>query len=217
MEGSIPYVYDDGDGTWPKRRITSYNTEGHPTIGVGHLITKNQRERFRKYLGTGRDMPDSEILALLRYDVDRFERTIRPKIKVPITQSMWDALILQAFNTGANTRAIKTSVARINAKDWKGAQAALASGYTTSKGKRLQALVKRRAEEASIFLSDGIPEFAKKAIKRSKAAIRRGRRKHLRKLSKYRRRQIILGAGAVVFASIFVFALRARLAQSKGR
>ena len=208
MEGSISYVYDDGDGTWPKRRITSYNTKGYPTIGVGHLITKDQRERFRKYLGTGRDMPESEILALLRYDVNRFESKLRPKIRVPITQSMWDALILQSFNTGTNTRAIRTAIERINAKDWKGAQAALAAGAKTSKGKVLKALVERRAEEAAMFLRDGMPGFAKKAYYR-------GQGRYQNQLARYRKRQLILGIGAATFASIAVIALFARSRMGK--
>jgi GH24 family phage-related lysozyme (muramidase) len=202
-EGSIPYVYDDGDGTWPKRRITSYTTKGYPTIGVGHLITKDQQERFRKYLGTGQNMPDDEILALLRYDVNRFEATLRPKIQVPITQSMWDALILQSFNTGANTHAIQTAIERINAKDWKGAQAALASGAKTSKGKVLQALVERRAEEAAMFLRDGMPGMVEKVYYA-------GQKRYQKQIMRHKKRQLLLGVGAAVFASITVFALFAR-------
>lgn len=202
-------MYDDGDGTWPKRRITSYATKGYPTIGVGHLITAGERDRFRKYLNN-QEMPEKEILALLRYDIGRFERAIRPKIKTEITQSMWDALILQAFNTGANTRAIRTAVDRINAKDWRGAQAAIASGAKTSKGKVKEALVRRRAEESSLFLQDGLPEFAQRALNRSRSALSRGQKRYFRKMSRYRKRQLILGIGAASFASIMVLALIAR-------
>lgn len=203
MEGSIPYVYDDGDKTWPKRRIKSYETKGYPTIGVGHLITKDQRERFRKYLGTGQDMPESEILALLRYDVGRFESKLRPQIRQPITQSMWDALVLQSFNTGTSTRAIRTAIERINAKDWKGAQAALAAGAKTSKGKVLSGLVRRRAEEAAMFLRDGLPKSAEKVYYR-------GQKRYYRQMTRYKKIQLISGVGSAVFASIALLALIAR-------
>ena len=94
LEGSIPYVYDDGDGTWPKKRISSFSTIGYPSIGVGHRIYPNEQERFRPYLAGGRDMPDSEIESLLRDDVEkRAAASLRAKISAPITQSRWDAIV----------------------------------------------------------------------------------------------------------------------------
>lgn len=158
LEGSIPYVYDDGDGTWPKKRISSFSTIGYPSIGVGHRIYPNEQERFRPYLAGGRDMPDSEIESLLRDDVEkRAAASLRAKISAPITQSMWDAIVTQAFNTGPNTSTLSKVIALVNSGDWMGARDALANGSVTSKGKVLDALVKRRAYEASLFMDDGIP------------------------------------------------------------
>lgn len=202
LEGAIPYVYDDGDGTWPKRRITSYQTKGHPTIGVGHLIRSSEQARFRRYLGR-ENMPEGEMLALLRNDVQKHSRPLRPKIKTKITQAMWDALVLQSFNTGPNTRALRTAITRINAEDWRGAQAALASGAKTSKGKTLSALVSRRAEEAQLFLQQGIPG----AIRQLTKAGSRSFRIHQRRVKRFRKKQLILGAGAALLASIAVIAL----------
>lgn len=158
-EGSIPYVYDDGDGTWPKRRIKSYATKGYPTIGVGHRIYPDEQEKFRKYLGTGVDMPESEIMELLSRDIDKRIATPdwKARILVPVTQSMYDALVHQAFNTGPNAKSVRTAIAAINRKDWSAAQQALANGPVTSKGKRHAGLVKRRAFEASYFMADGEP------------------------------------------------------------
>ena len=158
-EVAIPYVYDDGDGTWPKRRITSYNTKGYPTIGVGHRIYPDEQETFRKYLGTGKDMPESEIMALLDRDINKRIATPdwKARVLVPITQSMYDALVHMAFNTGPNATSVRTAIAAINRKDWLAAQQAIANGPVTSKGKRKEALVKRRAFEASYFMEDGEP------------------------------------------------------------
>ncbi len=158
LEGSIPYVYDDGDGTWPKKRISSFSTIGYPTIGVGHRIYPNEQERFRPYLAGGRDLSDSEIESLLRDDVEkRAAAPLRAKITAPLTQSMWDAIVTQAFNTGPNTSTLSKVIALVNSGDWTGAQTALANAPVTSKGKVLDALVKRRAYEASLFMDDGIP------------------------------------------------------------
>lgn len=158
-EGAIPYVYDDGDGTWPKRRISSFNTKGYPTIGVGHLIYPNEQARFKEFLAGGRDMTESEMMDLLEGDINKriASESWKAQIKVPITQSMYDALVHQAFNTGPNAGSIKKAIAAINEEKWLEAQAALAAGAVTSKGKRLEGLVKRRAFEASFFMEDGEP------------------------------------------------------------
>lgn len=206
-EGSVPYVYDDGDRTYPKRRIQSYNTRGYPTIGVGHLITAAEQDRFRPYLGAG-NMPEAEILALLAADVQRLSSPLRARIQVPITQSMWDALVLQAFNTGPYTPALKAAIERINAKDWRGAQAALASGYTRSKGIVLPGLVARRKAEADWFMAEGPPHartFAEKSSKRLRALYR-----HRRALVDWKYKQRILAVAAAGFASIAVLALAQR-------
>ena len=158
LEASIPYVYDDGDGTWPKRRISSFSTVGYPSIGVGHRSYAHEQERFRPYRGTGRDMSDDEIEELLRSDVEtRAAAPLRSKITAPITQSMWDAIVTQAFNTGPNTSTLQKVIALINSGDYRGAQTALSKGATTSKGKTVESLIKRRAYETSLFMDDGIP------------------------------------------------------------
>ena len=205
LEGSVPYVYDDGDGTWPKRKITSYRTRGHPTIGVGHLIRKSEHDRFRPYLGA-RDMPQGEILALLNADVHKISAPIRAKVQVPVTQAMWDALVIHAFNVGPYASSVKRAIQAINQKDWKQAQRALATGATTSKGKTLSALVKRRAEEASLFLSGGLPGTVQNLRTAGRNAIQSTRR-HRRNLRRLRKRKVILTTAALIFASISVAAL----------
>jgi GH24 family phage-related lysozyme (muramidase) len=147
-------VYDDADHAQPKKRLSSFSeTRGHPTIGVGHLIQTSEYEKFRPYL-TGR-MSQQEIETLLHEDIDRLSAPLRKKIEVDITQSMWDALVLQAFNTGPYTKSLGRAVDAINRKDWSEAQKALLNGPTTSKGRQIPILVARRQEEAQLFLQDG--------------------------------------------------------------
>ena len=158
-EGSIPYVYDDGDGTWPKRRISNFNTQGYPTIGVGHRIYEREQPRFRKYLAGGQDMTMREIQELLSEDINSriASESWKATIRAPITQSMYDALVHQAFNVGPNASSVRRAIEAINNRDYQGAQAALASGAVTSKGRRLEGLVRRRALEAEMFMEDGLP------------------------------------------------------------
>jgi GH24 family phage-related lysozyme (muramidase) len=154
VEGAIPYVYDDQGGRYPPARLTSFTAvKGFPTIGVGHRIYAAEQAHFAPYLAGGEDLPSEQINALLREDIEqRVAKTLRPKIQRPISQSMWDALVLQAFNTGPNTSAMSRTVAAINAGDYDAAVDALASGATTSKGKTLEGLVRRRQAEVQLFL-----------------------------------------------------------------
>lgn len=158
MEGAIPYVYDDGDGTWPKAKLSGFVTKGYPTIGVGHRIFPAEQARFQEFLAGGREMTPDEMSALLQEDIEkRIAGPIEHQIQVPITQSMWDALVSQAFNTGPRGSAVQKTIQLMNQQRWEEAAAALGAGPTTSKGKPYPGLVKRRAYEASLFMQDGIP------------------------------------------------------------
>lgn len=158
-EGAIPYVYDDGDGTWPKKWISSFQTKGFPTIGVGHRIFPSEQSKFTPYLAGGRKMTMREMQNLLASDINRriAPDSWKAQIKQPVTQSMYDALVHQAFNTGGSASSIRKAIDAINRRDYMAAQSALASGPVTSKGVRLEGLVKRRAFEADLFMKDGLP------------------------------------------------------------
>ena len=154
MEGVRYQVYDDRTG----KTVESYSqVMGYPTIGVGHLITSKQRSSFAPYLGGGRKLSQYQVMELLKKDVQRFEDPINKKIKKPVTQSMWDAIISLAFNAGANSYAVKNAINAINTEDYEGAAKAILNGPTKSKGKVLSGLVKRRKREALMFLKDGMP------------------------------------------------------------
>ena len=153
-EGSKTQVYDDRTG----KTVSSYSqVRGYPTIGVGHLIRDSERSKFSPYLGGGKKMTQYQITELLRYDVKRFEKTLNSKIQAPMTQSMWDALVSMAFNTGANSYAVKNAISAINLKNYEEAAKAILNGPVKSKGKVLQGLVKRRRKEAMLFMKDGLP------------------------------------------------------------
>lgn len=153
-EGTRLQVYDDRTG----KTVSSYSqVRGYPTIGVGHLITAQQRAAFRVYLGGGRKLTQYQVMELLRKDVAKFEKTLNQRIVMPMTQSMWDALTSMAFNTGANSYAVKDAIKKINNKDYTGAARAILNGPVKSKGRVLQGLVKRRKKEAMLFMKDGIP------------------------------------------------------------
>lgn len=154
LEGYRDQVYDDATG----KPVSSYEeVRGYPTIGVGHYITADQRGQFAPYLKGGAHLSRDQVMDLFRADISRFERELSPRIAQPLTQSMWDALISQAFNTGSNSRSVKAAVAAINAQDYEAAARALGEGPTTSKGRQIAHLVKRRLFEMDLFRRDGMP------------------------------------------------------------
>lgn len=153
-EGAKSQVYDDRTG----KTVSSYSqVQGYPTIGVGHLIRDSERQTFAPYLGGGKQMTQYQLMELLRSDVKRFEDKLNSSITIPITQSMWDALVSLSFNAGSNSYAVKDAIAKINARDYIGAAKAILNGPVKSKGKVLEGLVKRRKREAMLFMKDGLP------------------------------------------------------------
>ena len=68
---------------------------GWPTIGYGHVVRENERERF----ADGIDETTAE--ELLRCDVGTAERAVLRLIRVPLADGRFDALCSFAFNLGA--------------------------------------------------------------------------------------------------------------------
>jgi lysozyme len=125
---------------------------GKLTIGWGHVI---RGELF--------DAPISEQQAdeLLAKDLAIYADRVQFFIRVPITQSMLDALACWAFNIGIYSAANSTLMHFLNLQDY--AQAAdeflrwnKATDPKTGKKIELDGLTRRRKAERELFLSDGI-------------------------------------------------------------
>ena len=108
LEGSVKIadkhvIYDDKTG----RPVAA----GRPlpvgaTIGYGHLIKSG--ENF-----TG-GIDENVATEILRADIAGAERAVRANITVPLTQNQYDALVIFAYNIGANNFANSTVVKYIN-------------------------------------------------------------------------------------------------------
>ncbi len=153
-EGVRYQVYDDRGGAI----IAAYeNARGYPTIGIGHLIRDNEREYFSQFLGGRSKMTHEQVTDLLRQDLPKYEDPVAKRIEKPVTDEMFDALVSLAFNTGPNSRSVKSAIEAINNEDYQAASDAIRSGPQSSKGVKMAGLVKRRNEEADWFLSGGLP------------------------------------------------------------
>ena len=118
------------------------------TIGVGHLI------------GDGKTLPPEwnrtlskdEVDQILAADLRRFERGVLRLCPVPLTQGQFDALVSFAFNLGLG--GLQRSSVRMctNRIDKNGAVRGLMK-YIKGGGKVLPGLVKRRKDEAALYMS----------------------------------------------------------------
>lgn len=114
-----------------------------PTIGWGHtkgvrmgdVITKAQAQKF------------------FEEDVAWAVEAVNKRVKVPLNQNQFDALVSWTFNVGAGAMASSTLVRKLNAGNYEAVRTELPR-WNKQKGKTLRGLTKRRAEEVELFFSE---------------------------------------------------------------
>lgn len=129
FEGLELKAYKDAVGVW--------------TIGYGSTgshVTPNQT------------ITEKQAEDLLLRDVSRFEIGVSNAVKVPLTQSQFDALVSFSFNVGLANLESSTLLRKLNAKDYKGAANELPR-WNKAGGKVLNGLTRRREAEKALFLS----------------------------------------------------------------
>ena len=123
-------------------RLTAYRCPaGVLTIGFGST---------GPHVKPGMKITRQEADDLLEKDVSRFEARVNRLVKVPLTQSQFDALVSFDFNTGALHSS--TLLKRLNAGKHNEVPAQLMR-WTKGGGKELKGLVNRRRDEAALWRS----------------------------------------------------------------
>lgn len=151
-EGEVLHAYDDFD---PKHRIIEpgMTVRGTLTAGVGHTGPD---------VKPGLRITTAQSRAWLRADLDRFEAAVERLVKVPLSDNQFAALVSFAFNVGEANFARSTLLKKLNRGDYEAVPAELMK-WVNSKGKRMQGLVNRRAQEGALwgkgeFVSSGSVE-----------------------------------------------------------
>lgn len=126
---------------------------GKKTIGWGHRIYG--AERFYKPLTA------AQADALLQQDLAQFAAGVNARVTVPLTQSMFDALVCFVFNVGLGAFVGSTLLRRLNEGDYAGAAGQFerwnkATNPRTGKKEPLAGLTRRRAAERALFERDGM-------------------------------------------------------------
>ena len=129
------------------------------TIGVGHVLYPNQgkmpidqRSAYALHPEDNRSFSKDEVDAILRADLDRFERGVERFCPVPLTQGMFDGLVSFSFNVGLGTLQRSTLRQKVLRLDKEGAAEELLK-YCMGGGKVLKGLQNRRIDERRLFLS----------------------------------------------------------------
>lgn len=132
--------------SWEGCRLTAYKCPaGIWTIGVGH--TKDVTEHDEITYEQSREM--------LREDIEEVKRGLAPFVNVHVTEGQFVALVSLAFNVGVSyvVHQCPRLMRALNAGDCE----ACANEFldiVKANGVTLPGLVKRRREEAKLFLSE---------------------------------------------------------------
>lgn len=129
------------------------------TVGVGHVLYPEhgklkveERANLPLRPEDERIFSMDEVNAILRTDLDRFERGVEKFCPVPLTQGMFDSLVSFAFNCGLGTLQRSTLRQKLLRGDKEGAADEFLK-YSMAGGKVLKGLLNRRNDERALFLS----------------------------------------------------------------
>lgn len=127
---------------WEGLRLKAYYCAGNVlTIGYGST---------GPHVKKGMVITAEEAEALLRKDLERFERAVERLVKVQLTDNQFSALVSFVYNVGEGAFAKSTLLKKLNAGNYDAVPGELAK-WNKAGGKRLQGLVNRRAAEAGLW------------------------------------------------------------------
>lgn len=134
FEGLELRAYQDAVGVW----TIGYGTTSD--VRPGMVITEAQAE------------------ALLKRDLNRFERAVIDLVKVPLTDDQFSALVSFVYNVGEGALSTSTLLRLLNQRDYQGAADQLLR-WDKAGGRTLAGLTRRRRAERALFLGQDYTVF----------------------------------------------------------
>lgn len=129
------------------------------TVGVGHVLYPeqgklpiDQRDGFALRPDDNRAFSKDEVDAILKSDLQRFERGVLSFCPVALSQGMFDGLVSFSFNVGLGTLQRSTLRQKLLRGDKAGAAEEFLK-YCMAGGKVLKGLQNRRIDERALFIS----------------------------------------------------------------
>lgn len=125
------------------------------TIGYGHTKSVKKGDSLQN---------EPEALALLESDLNSIGMEVEKRVRVPLGDNQFSALVSFAFNVGIGNFTYSTLLKRLNAGGYDAVPSELAKWVkatdpNTGKKITLGGLVKRRAAEAELWLQDITDDF----------------------------------------------------------
>jgi lysozyme len=145
---------------WEGFELNVYrDVAGLPTIGVGHLLTKDELSSGKLFIKGvaiqyGAGLSQQLVLDLLAQDLQGFETGITESVKVPLSQNEFDALVAFAFNIGLMAFKESTLLKELNQGQLQDVPAQLRR-WIHSGGQVSRGMVNRREKEVALWNSDG--------------------------------------------------------------
>ncbi|MEO0866979.1 MAG: lysozyme [Cyanobacteria bacterium J06642_11] len=134
FEGLRLRAYQDAVGVW--------------TIGYG--TTRGVRP--------GQEISEAQAEALLKSDLNRFERDVNQAVRIPINDNQFAALVSFTYNVGAGAMKNSTLLRKLNRRDIYGAANEFLR-WNRAGGRVLAGLTRRRRAERALFLGQDYRQF----------------------------------------------------------
>jgi lysozyme len=99
----------------------------------------------------------AEAEMAFRDELSRFEAAVNRLVKVPISQNAYDALVSFSYNCGEGALSKSSLLKKLNAGDHAGAAQQFGYWVNSNGVKNVPGLVRRRREEAAVFLRPDKP------------------------------------------------------------
>jgi GH24 family phage-related lysozyme (muramidase) len=125
------------------------------TIGYGSIVNLNES----RPVGKDDVISQNEAETWLNKEVDQKAVAVARLCTVPLTQSMFDALVSFAYNLGIGAFEESTLREKLNQRDFEGAAKEF-ERWVKAGGSVLQGLVNRRNDEEVLFRKEGWPDQA---------------------------------------------------------
>ncbi len=139
---------------WEGKKNVSYLDSARiPTIGIG-FIRYTLGDKAGQRVRLGESMTDEQIRFEFANQVKTYEDAVKAAVKVPLTQSQFNACVSLCYNIGATAFANSTVVRRLNEQRYRAACEAF-SLWNKAGGRVVQGLANRRAAEQKEFFRNG--------------------------------------------------------------
>lgn len=134
------------------------DSAGLPTIGIGHLLTQDELNSGKLFLGNetvrySNGLTNYQVKQLLSQDLIRFKQLLAMTISVPLSENQDTALLSFSFNVGPDAFRKSTLRRKLNKGDYEAVPFEMIR-WVYSGGEFIGGLKNRRDKEIEIWMGN---------------------------------------------------------------